>query len=159
MISISPPCTGYTRLRKGNRAVEVDSLLPMTLIDELITRLRAYETLRKDQGQPLVWHLENVPESELYVTEPVTDRFRLCGTMFGHQVFRHRTIYCSYPIQQRFNCKHDGKIVGSRGARFVPKDQVQEHYSHLPDPNMYGVYSKPYQGRGTIHEWHSYVQT
>ena len=154
MISISPPCTGYTRLRKGNRAVEVDSLLPMTLIDELITRLRAYETLRKDQGQPLVWHLENVPESEPYVTEPVTDRFRLCGTMFGHQVFRHRTIYCSYLIQQRFNCKHDGKIVGSRGARFVPKDQVQEHYSHLPDPNMYGVYSKPYQGRGTIHEWH-----
>ena len=156
IISVSPPCIGYTRLRKGNpSAADVDQQPDM--IDKLIIRLKGYERRCLSYNHHLMWQIENVPESEAFVTEPVTNRARLCGTMFGHHVFRHRVFYCNYSPELRMKCNHTGKVVGARGVRFVPKGQVEAHYAHLPDPNMYGVYSRPYHGRGTADEWHGAI--
>eukprot|EP00965_Chrysotila_dentata_P042893 1424379-Pleurochrysis_carterae.AAC.1 len=39
----------------------------------------------------------------------------LCGTMFGHRVFRHRLFLSSDKLQLHLSCAHVGKHVGSRG--------------------------------------------
>lgn len=105
------------------------------------------------KSRPLIWHMENVPESEPHVTTALHTA-RLCGSMaVGLRVFRHRVFYCNYPAVVDLPHIHDGKFVGSRGVRYS-KENDTERYGHLPTPNMYGIYSQPQRGRGTLDEWH-----
>ena len=58
--------------------------------DWMIRQLKKVELARAEASHPpLLWQLENVPESEPAVTESVVSRGRLCGTMMGNRVFRH----------------------------------------------------------------------
>ena len=151
VVHASPPCSDYTRIKKMRPGAEGGNL---RIVDQTIARLKAYETyLRVNHDRALPWEVENVPESEPHVREAVVQRARLCGTMFGHHVFRHRVFYCNYPATIELPHRHDGKYVGARGLRGSPAFNM-ERYGHLPVPNMYGVYSRPYAARGTAHEWH-----
>ena len=86
-------------------------------------------------------------------TQPEPSSQYICGTMMGHQTFRHRLFYCNYPVVTPHECRHEGKYVGSRGVRFNAKYN-EERFGHLPDANMYGIYSRPYSARGTADAWH-----
>ena len=68
--------------------------------------------------RPLIWQVENVPESEEHVSADVPHKVRLCGTMMGHRVFRHRTFFCNYPAVAELPHLHEGKLVGSRERAF-----------------------------------------
>ena len=150
-IHISPPCKDHSRLGKvksrGDRTPEVS-------IDWAIRQLKRVEKamLARD-GLPLMWQVENVPESEASVSESVTGIARLCGTMMGHRVFRHRVFYCNYKAVDALPHHHSGKWVGSRGLHYSA-DNDFKRFGHLPPPNMYGVYSQPSGGRGSLSEWH-----
>ena len=151
-IQVSPECSPYSRLtRVGGQDLQAGDTWT---IDYLIRKLRGYENQCATQhGRRIVWQIENVPESAKYVTESVDTTIKLCGTMMGHQTFRHRYFYCNYPAVSPQHCRHEGKYVGARGVQFN-KDDNRDRYAHLPAANMYGVYSRPYAARGTIDEWH-----
>ena len=155
IIHASPPCIDFTRVT--NMGKPDTSATDTGSIDALIRRLRELETrVRASSSRPLIWQVENVPESEAFVTEPVTAKARLCGTMMGHRVFRHRTFYCNYTADDDLPHDHAGKLVGSRGVT-GSHEQNERRFGHLPAPNMYGVYSRPYHARGTIDEWHGAI--
>jgi hypothetical protein len=99
VIHSSPPCSHDSRLgglsAPGKRVID---------FNWLISKLKATETAFKEKhGLPLVWQLENVPESEAVVTEEVTSKARLCGTMMGHRVFRHRVFYCNFDADDKYS--------------------------------------------------------
>ena len=150
MINVSPPCRGDSRLGKmkhprATRDIE---------FDWVIRKLKEVELKRqKTSLPPLLWQLENVPESETAVTEVVTSRGRLCGTMMGNRVFRHRVFYCNYPCDDRLEHSHDGKRVGNRGVHYSTETSFHK-FNQLPEANMYGVYSQRSPGRGSLEEWH-----
>ena len=125
----------------------------LTSVDTLLRRLKQLESQLSDRhNRRLVWQVENVTESQAYVTAPVTSAPVLCGTMMGHHVFRHRKFYCNYPLHPPTRHSHEGKVVGSRGIRGSAAFNAK--FDGMPTPNMYGVYSKPYMERGSAHEWH-----
>ena len=149
MIHISPPCRHDSRLgslvpREQDRDLDFDWVL---------TQLKRVEKAQQERGRPLVWQMENVPESERAVTEVVCKRARLCGTMMGHRVFRHRTFYCNYDADDELSHSHTGRWVGDRGVHHAEKDH-SARFGHVPAPNMYGVYSQLSPGRGSTAEWH-----
>ena len=150
-IHLSPDCSPYSHLtRVGGEAQSPETWT----INFLIKKLKTYERYCAVHHEHyLMWHIENVPDSRKYVTEKVDTRILLCGTMMGHQTFRHRVFYCNYPAQSPKDCRHQGKYVGSRGIRFNAAYN-QERFGHLPESNMYGVYSRPYAARGSADEWH-----
>ena len=149
LIHASPPCTPYSRLAQfGNTA-----LPPRDTVDAVIRRLKTLEQhLYSSTGQALIWQVENVTESRKYVTERVESTTLLCGTMMGHQTFRHRLIYGNYVLEAPANHDHKDKHVTSRGVR--GNEEFNRRFDSMPPPNMYGVYSKPYAARGSAHEWH-----
>ena len=150
-IHLSPDCSSYSHLTMVSARAKSGGTWT---IDYLIKKLKAYERHRATQhGRHVLWHLENVPDSRKYVSEKVDTQILLCGTMMGHQTFRHRVFYCNYPAQTPENCRHQGKYVGSRGVRFNTAHN-NERFGHLPPSNMYGVYSRPYAARGSADEWH-----
>ena len=150
MIHVSPPCRGDSRLGKMNRpqaARDID-------FDWMIRQLKRVELAREKAARPpLLWQLENVPESESAVTESVVSRGRLCGTMMGNRVFRHRVFYCNYECDDRLDHCHEGKLVGNRGVHYSTGLDFNR-FSQLPEANMYGVYSQRSPGRGSLEEWH-----
>ena len=151
VIHVSPACSPYSRL---TRVDGTDSDRDTWTINFLIKQLKEHERRRAaEEGQHVLWQIENVPESRGYVTESVDTQLLLCGTMMGHETFRHRVFYCNYPANSNSNCRHEGKYVGSRGVRFN-EHYNNERFSHLPPPNMYGVYSRPYSARGSADDWH-----
>ena len=153
VIHASPPCNVFSRL-KGMRPSLAKPTEGTTSIDEVVEHLRSLEAhFLATYQRPLVWQVENVPESEPYVHAPTVSTARLCGTMMGHHVFRHRVFYCNYDVMLELPHRHDGKLVGSRGVRGSAAHN-RARFASLPDPNMYGVYSKPYHARGTADEWH-----
>ena len=122
--------------------------------DWMIRQLKRVELAReKAERPPLLWQLENVPESESAVTESVVSRGRLCGTMMGNRVFRHRVFYCNYECDDRLDHCHEGKLVGNRGVHYSTGLEFNR-FSQLPEANMYGVYSQRSPGRGSLEEWH-----
>ncbi|MDC0525347.1 DDE-type integrase/transposase/recombinase [bacterium] len=152
MIHASPPCSPFSKIMYLN--TQPPATASLESINLLIRRLRDYEAhLRSTHSRPLPWQIENVPGSEQYVTEPVTSQVQLCGTMMGNRVFRHRNFYCSYPAKIDLPHRHEGKLVGSRGVR-GSIEQNEKRYAGAPEPNMYGVYSRIFKGRGTSAEWH-----
>ena len=160
IIHASPPCNVYSRLQhmRAPEAGETPtSRTDTTTIDHIMRNLRALEMhFQAVHQKPLIWQVENVPESEPYVRSHATAIARLCGTMMGHHVFKHRVFYCNYAATVELPHRHDGKLVGSRGVRGSAAFN-DARYAKLPDPNMYGVYSKPYHARGTADEWHGAV--
>ena len=151
-IHVSPPCRGASRLRKVGATTES---APMDIcLNWIIRRLkRAEKAFHVHHDRPLLWSVENVPESETLVTESVTKRVRLCGSMMGHRVFRHRTFYCNFEAEDDLPHSHKGQWVGSRGVHYSLADDLLR-FGHLPPPNMYGIYSSPGPDRGTLDEWH-----
>ena len=149
VIHASPPCKSLTRVASANGHPDEDPGAQLRLI---LTRLKELERHSENVlCKPLVWQVENVPESENHVADRTLVKGKLCGTMMGHYTFRHRVFYCNYGIDTDLPHDHTGKIVGTRNIRFAGDEH---RYAHLPDPNMYGVYSKPYHTRGTSTEWH-----
>ena len=151
MIHASPPCNQYSKARHMGLAPPAPDNL--CAIDQVIRRLRQLEQHFADQySLPLLWQVENVPESKPHVTEPVDTTVQLCGTMMGHQVFRHRNFYCNYAALAELPHRHAGKVVGSHGL--YRSKQTDASFVRVPEPNMYGVYSRPYAARGSAADWH-----
>ena len=153
-IHASPPCAAYVSFA-SIRHPEADGRPPgdVNRINDLICRFRVLEqSYKAKDGRPLIWQIENVPESKKYVTEPIESVELLCGTMMGHQLFRHRVIYSNYPLVTPKRHDHNGKNLSGCGAR---GDTVYNtRYSGTPAPNLYGIYSRPYKVRGNADEWH-----
>ena len=170
VIHASPDCRPYSRLRTlavggsppdGSSGPDDDSLgstaaklADTWTIDYLLRKLKGYERWCATQhGRHVLWQIENVPDSAPHVTERFDHKVLLCGTMMGHQTFRHRLFYCNYPVATGNACRHEGKYVGSRGVRFHAAHN-HERFGHIPEPNMYGVYGRPYEARGHADDWH-----
>lgn len=96
-IHASPPCQGYSNLRKGEHP-------------RLIAPVR--ELLRA-AGLPYV--IENIADAAPHMKSPV----RLCGSALGLNVRRHRLFECSFPVMAT-PCAHGGQAeirayYGKRG--------------------------------------------
>ena len=74
------------------------------------------------------------------VTETINGIARVCGSMMGHRVFRHRTFYCNFQPLVDLPHDHHGKLVGTRGMGLTAPSPHQQ-FSPTPQPNMWGVYS------------------
>ena len=143
LIHASPPCSCYTKLNnlkegQTDRRLEKE----VSRVDGVINKLQELEVALPH----LVWQVENVPESKKHVESQVPTVL-LCGTMMGHYVIRHRLFYCNFPVECKLPHEHSGKVVGSRGMNRSPTKEGEI-------PNMYGVYSRRYEGRGSYDEWH-----
>ena len=78
---------------------------------------------------------------------------RLCGTMMGHRVFKHRVVYCNYDPKTDLPHSHHGKLVGARGL--CPAEEGERRrFDPVPEPNMWGVYGSRTADRGSAAEWH-----
>ena len=153
IIHASPPCWGYSNVTK----VSVKQTFDQKILDTLIVQLKNLEDVWRDKHHStLVWEIENVPASKPFVHQPVNSLITLCGTMMGHRVFRHRVFYCNYAASAGLSCHHEGKVLGSRGVH-LSKERDRGRWAHLPTPNMYGVYSRPYEVRGSADEWHGAI--
>ena len=142
LIHASPPCRAMTSIRNIASNHPPRSKLEYERIDLLIDRLRGLEEQRTS---PLLWQIENVPDSRQYVTRDA-HVVMLCGLMMGHRVFRHRVFYCNYPAEAGLPHDHRGHLVGSRGL----------NSTDARVPNMYGVYSKGGRAtQGSYDEWNS----
>lgn len=84
----SPPCQAYTRQGKKGAHPE--------LIEPIRARL-------ENAGIPYV--IENV------VGAPLKSPMRLCGSMFGLGVRRHRDFETSFPIDPPGTCRHKGHEI------------------------------------------------
>ena len=158
VIHASPPCTAFSRLTAlGPQGGSTDSgIEKRNEISQLLERLVALTAATATKFQrKLIWQVENVTESFKYLGEKAKDDYytaTLCGTMFGHQVFKHRAFYANYPIRTEMAHEHEGKLLGDRGIK--PAGYKVSEKSEVV-PNMYGVYSRPSYRRGTMAEWHS----
>ena len=78
-IHVSPECNRMSRLaRVGNKEVPA----PTIDISALVRRLKSLSDARPAY-EPLYWTVENVPESERWMHEPVVSTLRLCGSMMA----------------------------------------------------------------------------
>ena len=145
IIHASPPCSLYSKVRKLRSDVPAATPYALGNLDRVLVRLR---TLESRTPRPLLWQVENVPESLSYVQTDV-NTVVLCGTNMGHRVFRHRIFFCSYDVVNDLPHDHRGKVVGRRGTghRLVLDEYPDES-------NMFGVYSRRHEGRGSYDEWH-----
>ena len=79
LIHASPPCQGFTRLMGAAGAgVNPDAMREGALSDgdrlsTLLRRLKQVELFQVAAGNPLVWQIENVPESVRYLATPLTE--------------------------------------------------------------------------------------
>ena len=101
----------------------------------------------------LIWQIENVSESQNYTTLGAQTTIELCGTMMGHRVFRHRIFYCNYDAVVELPHDHKGKRVGTNGLQWGT--DVDAKTGEAVEPNMWGVYSRRNNDRGTSAEWHA----
>ena len=108
--------------------------------------------MMESANSSVIWEVENVPESERLVKSAV-HRARLCATMMGLRVLRHRTFYCNYIADDTIPHFHDGKWVGSRSVGYTVGPCLRAH-GKIPTPNMNGVYNRPNSTRGQLAEWH-----
>lgn len=97
LIHVSPPCQKFTRLRF------LPWLRDKYYPDELTRTL----DLLRDVATP--WVIENVPDA------PLPSPIRLCGTMFGLKLYRHRHFQTNWPLLSPAHPKHQGVIGNGRG--------------------------------------------
>ena len=147
LIHASPPCTAYTSLRNLPRATPPAS----DLLIPTFRRLADYQQARLElDGTYVPWSVENVSGAEAVMRQWTPHTTTLCGTMFGHQVFRHRTIASSDPIHFGLRCSHEGKGVGDRGTARKKADGSDRYASYDGPSNMYGPYSWARSGGGSL---------
>lgn len=102
-IAASPPCQQYTRLRSIEKREYPDLVEPV--------RRALVET-----GRPYI--IENVEGA------PLINPIKLCGTMFGLRVIRHRIFETNFPLWfPPFPCNHWGSVSGN--ARWKDKKRIQ----------------------------------
>lgn len=102
-IHASPPCQLFSRLTKWGRRDRVDShpnLIPP--VREALIR----------HGKPYI--IENVESA------PLINPVRLCGWMFGYEIYRHRLFESSYGIQLVAPPHARHLIKASNPGHFVP---------------------------------------
>ena len=82
---------------------------------QLLDRLHATEeVMRSKYSNEIAWQVENVQESQQYLGTQAREFYytaTLCGTMFGHQVFKHRAFYCNYPVKVEMAHNHEEETV------------------------------------------------
>ena len=150
VIHASPPCSCHSKLTRLDKKPTTPELAERRKrLQRTIEHLQALEGV---VGRPLVWQVENVPESLQDVTLDV-NHVLLCGTMMGHRVFRERLFYCNYAAEVQLERDHKGKFVGDRGIN-LGRLNNRRVSAEAQEPNMYGVYSRRQEGRGTYDEWH-----
>ena len=156
IIHASPPCLQFSRIVKVQPTArqQAEAASDPDILNKLVTRLGSLQQalLAKD-GRPLIWQIESVPESRSSVTVPVLSTTILCGTMMGHQIFRHRIIYSNYPLTTPSRHDHTGKYIwhGNTGG-----DLDTKHVSHA-EPTMYGMYPKSNMDQRTAEGWHQAI--
>ena len=95
----SPPCQGYSKTRR----IMEGKGIPNPRADNMIPEIR--ERLEQSGAE---WVIENVPGA------PLRNPYRLCGTMFGLKVIRHRYFETSFPMCVPVCGKH-GNTNSHRG--------------------------------------------
>lgn len=100
LIHASPPCQKFSRAAKGASWGEVSEI-------DLIEPIRQF---LKTLNVPFV--IENVEGS------PLNNPLKLCGSMFGLKVRRHRLFETSWPYSSSHKCDHkkQGKPIGIYGS-------------------------------------------
>ena len=155
----SPPCNCFSKLNEFVPGQNSDDEVGKKRVTKLIRRLKMFE-LQSRRSVP--WQLENVPESREYVEWlDGADYVLLCGTMMGHYVFRERVFYCNYGPEVKLTHDHKGKRVGHRGMRlrgslfgsggFI---EGEPESTGNTGANMWGVYSRRLESRGSYDDWH-----
>jgi hypothetical protein len=153
LIHGSPPCALNSKLRSA-RPMPKDEADPREhMLEKTLNRLAKYTAVRLEKDKTFVpYTVENSPAPRVrdIMQEGVVPHhcIELCGTQFGHRVFRHRLIASNVPLVSEGTCRHEGKTVGSNGLnrKNRPKTEVP--------PNMYGLYSRYQKSRGTMEELH-----
>lgn len=88
-IHASPPCQMFSAYRRSRPELGDDRYV--NLIPDTREELKA-------SGLP--WVMENVPGA------PLIDPVKLCGSMFGLDVQRHRLFEASFPVEAPSKCNH-----------------------------------------------------
>eukprot|EP00965_Chrysotila_dentata_P153386 5070199-Pleurochrysis_carterae.AAC.3 len=120
-----------------------------SLVEATIKRLSDYQKNRSAQTHVNVpWSVQIVPGAAELLRGAATHVARLCSTMFGHCVSRHRLLASSDAWMDVPACQHQGKTLGTRGVRDIKT-------SDYADGNMFAPYSR-YQAekRGILSELH-----
>lgn len=107
VIHASPPCQGYSRMRHLLKVWRPELSWPL-LIDDCRRVLAG-------MGRP--WVIENVGDAPL-------EGIRLCGTMFGLKVYRHRLFESNMLLLSPPHPKHSA-VIGS-GRRFNDRRKPNE---------------------------------
>lgn len=102
MIHASPPCQEYSVSRHIRNAVASTPNIRPKLLDDVYARLRI-------SGVP--WVIENVPGA------PMPDSIKLCGSMFGLGVRRHRQFASSHLLFAAGPCAHTANFVELAGGK------------------------------------------
>ena len=149
IIHASPPCVLSTNLRglSGQAVNRCDEMIVAT-----VRFLQLYHATRKAgkcSGAPptyVPWTVENVrgAAAALNSDESPSPLLTLCGTMFGHRVFRHRLIRSDSEIVIGLSCQHNGKTLGRRS--------LMESSARDEESNMFGAYSWQSTRRGSVEE-------
>ena len=121
-----------------------------------ILALKEYATVRRRgieglESVEVPWSVENVMGARATMLREVQAEqiMMLCGTMYGHRVFRHRLVAFSHPVEQTRFCKHTGKYVGDNAPCY--------NYAlgnPTRTPNMYTPYSRRSARHGSMDELH-----
>eukprot|EP00965_Chrysotila_dentata_P034940 1162673-Pleurochrysis_carterae.AAC.1 len=88
----SPPCAARSKLANLPRKRVPEA----SLVEATIKRFSDYQKARSARTHVYVpWSVENVPGAAGLLNGAAPHVVRLCGTMFGHHVFRHRLLASS----------------------------------------------------------------
>ena len=123
----SPPCQAFcTMIPKAQREKHLAKWNARGKHLDLIPQTRA---LLVASGRPYI--IENVPSA------PLNRPIKLCGTMFGLGVFRHRMFESNVAIRAPCECDHKGKSTSGL-AKAVRQPRVEKEValcdaSSLPD--------------------------
>lgn len=115
-VHASPPCQAYSVSTPNNRKI---------IHPDLIRQVRFFAKKKK-----IPYIIENVGGAKKHLIDPV----RLCGTMFGLQVIRHRYFECSIPITLTDKCNHVRKTIsqGRKPDRSLNYHCVTGNFSDIP---------------------------
>ena len=116
-IHASPPCQAHTAINHAQKG----------RLESLVDRTR--EALEA-AGKP--WVIENVPGA------PLRRPIKLCGTMFGLEVIRHRMFESSAMLLSPGRCRHTGSVAdgtyvsvhggGQRATHTIPYSQQRPRW-------------------------------
>eukprot|EP00965_Chrysotila_dentata_P009768 318507-Pleurochrysis_carterae.AAC.1 len=129
----SPPCAAHSTLTNlPRKRVPEASLVEATI--------KCFSDYQKARSARLIhvcvpWSVENVPGAAGLLHNAAPHVLRLCGTVFGHRVFRHRLLASSDAWTDVPACRHQGKSLGTRRVRDM------KAFDYV-DGNMFAPYSR-----------------